>query len=1009
MMRAVSPFGPQPLLGRDRELAELHATLGSAEIGKGGLVLLVGEPGIGKTRLASEFASEADLRGARVTWGRAWEAGGAPAYWPWIEALRPFAPVTARASEAERARIAPLAHLLPELEGCEAPKPAADPAQDRFRLFEAVDAFLALVARERPLVVLLDDVHVADVGSLLLLHFVARRAHGSRVVVVAAYRDVEARLSAEAGDALAKVAREGRYLALRRLGRDEVAKWAETEGVGDASALFAATEGNPLFVVEMLRLARDRLEARRAMSRTPTDQGAASSFAGRLPDGVRDVIRARLGLLSPAARALLDAGSVLGRGLDLGIVAALVDLPLAAVRDLSAEAVRCSVIVDAGDRTSFSHVLIREVLYQDLAAARRAELHARVALELLDRSGDDPDASLAETVHHLFAAAPLVPPDEAIAWARRGAERAARRLAFEEAAELLSRATACLPAGRDGEKCDLLLELAAAQIGAGQATVGRETALAAATIARRLDDAERLARAALRYGSVFVIAQVHRVLIGLLEEALAALPAEDGPLRARLLARLAAALQPADDPEHPVALAREAIAMARRVDDEPTRIEVLVAGTSAMLFFTDPRERLPLDEELVALATRAGDHLAVLRGLMRLVYDHLELGDPTNADRTIAEYDELSRAIDLPAFRWRAPVMRAMRAMMDGRYDAAEALCAEAGAIAARVDDGNATATLAMQTFARAVLQGRLAEVEERLPAILDLLTRADSLFRRAFRASMLARLGRAEEAREDLELLVLGPHVVRHPAHVWLADACLALGHAEAAAKLITLLEPLAHRRFSWSPFAMVMDGRPISSWIERLQELAARRAASDVAPVSSGRPAAETFELIKEGELWTIRSDTTFHLRDSRGLSILARLVAHPKREFHATDLVAPTGEQGHVEDAGEQLDAQAIAAYKRRLEDLREVEGEAIEHGDTHRAGRAREEIEALAGELAQGVGLGGRGRKASSTAEKARINVRKRLLDVFTRIGEHSPALAKHLRRSIKTGAFCSYDP
>jgi len=1008
----MSAYGSQPLLGRDREVAELHAALRSAESGHGTLILVVGEPGIGKTRLANDFASAAGARGAQVTWGRAWEAGGAPAYWPWIEALRPFATLTARASDAERARIAPLAHLLPELEGCEEPKPAADPAQHRFRLFEAVAAFLALVARERPLVILLDDVHVADVGSLSLLHFVARQTHGSRVVVVATYRDVEARLSAEAGDALAKIAREGRYLALRRLEHGEVARWATAEGVAeaDADALFAATEGNPLFVVEMLRLVRDR--------------GTAPHTRAGLPDGIRDVIRARLALLSPPARALLDAGSVLGRTLDLGIVASLVDRPLTAVRDLATEAVRSNVLVDAGDRASFSHILVREVLYQDLPAARRAELHARVAGVLLDRYGDDADASLAPAVQHLFAAVPLVPADRAISWARRGAERAGRRLAFEEAADLLSRATECLGAGRDDEKCDLLLELAGARIGAGQATLGREIALAAANIARRREDPERLARAALRYGSVFVIAQVDRVLVGLLEEALAALPAEDGPLRARLLARLAAALQPADDPEYPIILAREAIEMARRVADEPTRLEVLVAGTSAMLFFGDPRERLPLDSELVTIATRAGDRVAVLRGLMRLVFDHLELGDRASADRTIEEYDDLSRAVDLPAFRWRAPVMRAMRAMMDGRYEAAEALCAEAGAIAARVDDANATATLSMHAFARAYFQDKLDEVEARLPAILGLIARgADPFYTRAFRAGMLARLGRAEEAREDLEFLVLQEPPLRgRPMHVWAADACLALGHAQGAAKLVTVLQPLAHRRFSWSPFPMVMDGRPIASWIEQLKELAASRAVCAVTPLAttgsapalrggatSIAPAVSPFELTREGELWTIRADTTFHLRDSRGLSILAKLVQHPGREFHATDLLAPGGEHGHVEDAGEVLDARAIAAYKRRLEDLRDAEAEATQNDDTHRAARVREEIDALAGELAQGVGLGGRGRKASSTAEKARINVRKRLLDVFTRIGEHSPALAKHLRRSIKTGNFCSYDP
>lgn len=987
----------QPLFGRGRELAELQSALRAAEQGKGALLLFVGEPGIGKTRLANDFATEASARGARVTWGRAWEAGGAPAYWPWIEALRPFAALTATASEGERRRIAPLAHLLPDLEGCAAPKPAADPAQDRFQLFEAVAAFLALAARERPLVVLFDDVHVADVGSLSLLHFVARQTQKAPVIVVAAYRDVEARLSTEAGDALAKVAREGRYLALRRLARDEVASWAATEGIQDADALFDATEGNPLFVVEMLRLARDR--------------GGASRAAGPLPDGVRDVIRARLALLSPRARTLLDAASVLGRTVDLGIAASLVDLSLAAARDLATEAVRSNALVDTGDRTSFSHILIREVLYQDLPAARRAELHARVASALLDRHGNDPDASLAEAVHHLFAAAPLVPPEEAIAWARRGAERATRHLGFEEAVGLLSRAAERLPAGRDTEKCDLLLELAGAQIGEGRATLGRETALAAANIARRLGDAERLARAALRYGSVFVIAQVHRVLVGLLEEALAALPAEDSSLRARLLARLAAALQPADDPEHPITLAREAIEMSRRAADESTRLEVLVAGTSAMLYFADPRERLPLDLELVSLATRVGDRLAVLRGLMRLVFDHLELGDTASADTAIEEYDALSRSVDLPAFRWRAPVMRAMRAMMRGKHDAAEVLCAEADAIAARVDDGNAVATLSMHAFARAYFQDKLEEVEARLPAVLELLARAtDPAYWRAFRASMLARLGRAEEAREDLEFLALrDPPLPGRVMHVWAADACLALGDANVAAKLVKVLQPFAHRRFGWSPFPMVMDGRPISAWIERLKELTARAAEPSIGPPSVPRSMAAEFEMVREGELWTIRADTTFHLRDSRGLSILATLVQHPGREFHATHLVAPSGEQGHVEDAGDVLDARAIAAYKQRLEDLREAETEAAGHNDTHRAARAREEIDALASELAQGTGLGSRGRKASSTAEKARINVRKRLLDAFTRIGEHSPALAKHLRRSIKTGIFCSYDP
>jgi tetratricopeptide (TPR) repeat protein len=493
------------------------------------------------------------------------------------------------------------------------------------------------------------------------------------------------------------------------------------------------------------------------------------------------------------------------------------------------------------------------------------------------------------------------------------------------------------------------------------------------------------------------------VLIGLLEEALAALPAGDSALRARLLARLAAALQPAPDPEHPIALARDALAMVRGVADEPARREVLVAATSALLYFADPRERLPLDTELVELAERAGDRVAVLRGLLRLVFDHLELGDVVSADRTIAEYDRLSSAVALPMLRWRAPMLHAMRAVMEGRFDESEALCKEAAAIAEQVDDVGAKATLVVHAAGRLWAARRIDELAQHLPSALEAVGRmADPVFTRAFRVGMLARIGRAADARADFDALVRhDPPLRGRPMLVWAADACLALGDAAAAATLADLLTPLARRHYNWSPLAMVMEA-PVASWIERLRALAGQ---ASVAPPH----AHPRFELTLEGDVWTIRADTTFRLPDSRGLRILEQLVSHPGREVHVTDLVAPPGESGHVEDAGDVLDAEAIAAYKRRLEDLREMEAEASSHDDAARAARAREEIEAIADELGRGVGLGGRSRKAASTAEKARVNVRQRLQGAITRIAQHSPALAKHLRQALRTGTFCCYDP
>jgi uncharacterized membrane protein len=280
----------------------------------------------------------------------------------------------------------------------------------------------------------------------------------------------------------------------------------------------------------------------------------------------------------------------------------------------------------------------------------------------------------------------------------------------------------------------------------------------------------------------------------------------------------------------------------------------------------------------------------------------------------------------------------------------------------------------------------------------------ADPVYARAFRVGMLARIGRAEEVRAEMNALVRhDPSPVGVPMLVWAADACLALGDTAAAGILVDLLEPVAHRHYSWSPAAMVMEG-PFLGWIERLRVLAGR---PSVAPLSGS--ALSSFVLTREGEVWTIHADTTFRLSDSRGLSMLAELVKNPGREFHVTDLAAPRGEVGHIEDAGDALDPQAITAYKQRLEDLRDTEAEACSHNDTARAERAREEIEAITEELARGVGLGGRARKASSTTEKARVNVRQRLQAAITRIAEHSPALAKHLRQSLRTGSFCRYDP
>jgi len=254
------------LVGRESELAELAAGLDDAFAGRGRLSLVAGEPGAGKSRLFEELAGRARARGARVLVGRCWEAGGAPAYWPWVQALRAYARETE--PEALRAQMgagaAALAQILPELRE-RFPDISEPPAREaegaRFRLFEATSGLLRNAGRAHPLVVVLDDLHAADEPSLVLLRFVARELAGSRLLVVGAYRDVDPALGDPLSSTLAELVREPNTGQIALAGLSEAAvgeHLARVTGtspaLGLARAVHARTEGNPLFVVELVRL-----------------------------------------------------------------------------------------------------------------------------------------------------------------------------------------------------------------------------------------------------------------------------------------------------------------------------------------------------------------------------------------------------------------------------------------------------------------------------------------------------------------------------------------------------------------------------------------------------------------------------------------------------------------------------------------------------------------------------------------------------------------------------------
>jgi len=618
----------QGLFGRTRECDELRACLADALAGTSRLVLLAGDPGIGKTRLADELAGEAAARGAIVAWGRCWEAGGAPVYWPWIEILRACVrDCPSDSLEVLRAQQSPhvAAFVAQFLPGQTAVAPATPDAGsehpgDRFHVFDAVATFLGTAAAQVPLVLILDDAHAADLPSLLLLRFVARALRKHQLLIVVTYRETEVRRHPQLAEIVADLGREGITLPLRGLSEGAVHEWVAS-GIdhavdrSTAAAVHRVTDGNPFFVSEIVRL----------LASTPrgadggVDAAALNTFG--IPDGVRVAIRQRVALASADAQRALTVGAVVGREFDVALLRDAVDLPPAALAAAMDDACACGLIValpEVSGRYRFTHVLIAETLYGDVPTAQRQSLHLGIARRIeADRRGAI-DRHLTELAHHYARSLPLGPVEKAVEFAHRGAQHAEAVLAYEEAAPLYEAAVAALETMTPVDetlRCDLLLGLGESAYGAGRFDRTREAFQRAADSARRLGGCERLARAALGFGMPPIAPYtVDGHLVALLEDALAALGDADGTLRARVLARLGAELHWSADRPRGATLSREAVEMARRLGEASTLAYALFMRHLAAWSLDNVEERLAIATEIVELAERSPSQRQSIRG-----------------------------------------------------------------------------------------------------------------------------------------------------------------------------------------------------------------------------------------------------------------------------------------------------------------------------------------------------------------------------------------------------------
>jgi DNA-binding SARP family transcriptional activator/tetratricopeptide (TPR) repeat protein len=816
---AVAPAGldtPGALVGRDAEMAMLEQALAAASSRQGRLVLLAGEPGIGKTRLAEDFTVLAGTRGARVRWGGCYELEGAPAFWPWVQIVRGLAEELddEQLGRALGSGAAHLVQVVPELgERIRAPAPPALHGEAaRFRAYEAITQLLTRVASDRTLVVVLDDLHWADLPSLRLLTFAAGALRHANVLVLGTYRDVEVGPDHALTETLARLAREPvtERVALRGLTEGDVGRFIAGATGATASRRFIAglhrrTAGNPFFLGELVRLLRSEgpLEAA-----DPTE----------VPASVREVIGRRLAQLPDGSEQLLTVAALAPDTFRLDVLARVEGVPDQAL-DVIEAALAARLIVEHHEPGSyrFAHDLVRETLSEGVSAPRRARLHARYGAALEAVLGTRTDEAAAELAHHFCQAATLTLPSAApagagmkgVGYAQRAAKHALARLAYEDAAAHYQRALAVLdrePEPDQRTHCELLLGLGDARRRCGDVVASRAALEPAFELARDLGEAEWMARAALDLGSSSSwglwedLWLPDETAVRLLEGALAALPEDDSVLRARVLGQLAVQFRTEDELH---IRSEQALQMARRLHDPLALTDALGARLVAWPV-TGADQRLTYADELVAMAHAARLREPATLGRQFRVILLLQQGDVAEAEAELARFERAARELRQPILLVHLQWLHSMWAMLEGRLEDAERLAAEAFASHRRANPVGARAAYTGQRAFLRREQGRFAEME---PALREHLAEQPRAYIwQAALLLLLAEEGRLDEARVLLGSLVadgvleLGdndPHTVTpdQATPPTLSEAIALLGDEHAAQVLYRHLRPFTGR----------------------------------------------------------------------------------------------------------------------------------------------------------------------------------------------------------------------
>ncbi len=684
---AVPP--PLPTVVRPTEHAALVAAMEQALAGGRSLAMVVGEAGIGKTTLLECATQVAERQGALVLWGTAWDGGGAPALYPWIQALRPLG-----------------AEGLPTF----ADDLASEDESARRRLFGAIADRLVAESSQRPVVVVLDDLQWADTDSLDLLGHIVRSLRQCHLALLCAYRDTDVADHPGLRSTLAELARMGERITLQGLDERGVAivlaavSGQSVEGSSLAS-LTTRTGGNPLFVREIARLV-----------------GADGWSEAPAPQGVREVIEQRLSLLGQSCLDLLGVAAVTGQEFDAAVVAAAAGVSLGKAEEHLELAALGSVVREPSEQArqwAFAHDLFRETIIGGLGASQRRAHHLALADELARRSAGGAVIAPAHVANHYVESGNA--PEQAIDWSTRAAVAASRQALYDAAAVHYQRALTVATRDPVGarKRIKLSVSLADARRRAGDSDEARELFRAALDDARAEHDADGIAWAALGLQATGATSfREEHGPVPMLEEALTALGDRADVLAARVWASLAQALYHSSrrgtHARRAQELSEQAVDMARAAGDPGSLALCLKARHDVLWRAGTAPERLAVADEILTLArTSSAPDLEAHAHMLRLIA-RVELADEGGWQELDA-FEQLATKIGEPRLRYYAITRRAAQLAWHGRFADAEAATDEAFQLGLRIGESDAELVHAALVVHIRARQGRLAEVAEQL------------------------------------------------------------------------------------------------------------------------------------------------------------------------------------------------------------------------------------------------------------------------------------------------------